>query len=130
MNILQKHTFIFILLAILVSMTMGGVLSSHMMTQDGVMHDCPYMGVVAWCAMTSLAHLPQWQNMFAATAEHVSVLALLMIAVALVIARFTKHILPSIQSPPRAVSLYAYREQAFDSLRAALARGIMHPKIF
>lgn len=111
-------------------MTMGGFFSYEMMMQDGTMHNCPYMGVAALCNMTPLEHLSQWQQMFSATAQQLFTLALLSAFALLVTLFFVKDFFTSIESPPRGMSQYKYRERIFDPLRLAFARGIVHPKVY
>ncbi|MBI5004130.1 hypothetical protein HZC00_03480 [Candidatus Kaiserbacteria bacterium] len=130
MNILRRHTIALILLTVFVSMTMGGVFSYQMMMQDGTMHDCPYMGIAVLCDMTPLTHLSKWQNMFSATVQVLVVLALLLLLAAFITSRFVQDLFLPMQSPPRAVSRYRYRESITDPLRLAFARGLIHPKIF
>lgn len=118
------------LLTVIVSMTMGGVLSYEMMMSDGAMHNCPYMGIASLCTMTALEHLSQWQQMFAATAQSLAVFALLLLLVMSAISRLVEDLFVSVQSPPRVASRYRYKESIANPLRLALARGLIHPKTF
>ncbi len=57
-----------IFLVLVLMMNVGGVFSAGMMMDDnGMMHNCPYMGIAALCNMSPLEHLSQWQSMFSAT---------------------------------------------------------------
>ncbi|MBI2030695.1 hypothetical protein HYT05_03665 [Candidatus Kaiserbacteria bacterium] len=130
MNILRKHTIVLVLLAILVSMTIGGTLSYMAMMEDGSMHNCPYMGVTALCDMTPLTHLSEWQSMFASVAQQFSIFIFLLLIALFVASYLATDLFVSIESPPGVVVRYRKKEIIIDHLRLAFARGLIHPKVF
>ena len=116
--------------AIFVMMSVGGVLSSEMMMQDGMMIPCPFMGVSSLCNMTPLEHVSQWQQMFTTTSQEFATTATLLLLSLVVVFSFVQLSLKLNRTPVRLVSRYRYRERAFDPLRLAFARGILHPKLY
>ena len=131
MSLMRRQFIGLMLLAVLVSMTIGGVLSSEMMMdEDGMMHDCPFMGVAAICNMSPLEHLSEWQTMFTATSQQFGTAVLLLLLILVLLWSFATDLSPPKQSSIPIVSLYSKRERIFDPLRLAFARGIIHPKVF
>jgi hypothetical protein len=93
-------------------MTMGGVFSYEMMMShdNGMMYNCPYMGITALCDMTSLEHLSQWQQMFAGIVQQFSILALFLLLAVFIILHFVQDLIAAMQSSHRAMYRYRYRE--------------------
>lgn len=126
----RRNTLLVVLVSFILMMNVGGALSNEIMMEEGMMADCPYMGIAALCTMTPLQHFSEWQQMFAATAQHATTLSFLAL-LALVAALLGTYIARLAQKP---VTLFLhrrrYRETVFDSLRLALARGIVHTKVY
>ncbi|MBU6214545.1 hypothetical protein KGM48_01750 [Patescibacteria group bacterium] len=111
------------------TISIGGVYMAAMPMQDGIMHECPFMGVPALCHMSPLEHLTQWQTMFAATVQQALIL---FTALALIVA-LGWHFIRDLLLPERAKAFsprYRKREPIVDPLRLALAKGIIHSKAF
>jgi hypothetical protein len=124
-----RHGFLLLLTLLFASMAMfGGVVSAGMMTMDGKMSDCPYMGTYGYCDMSITEHLDDWQTLFAATLDdfHASDLFLLL-TFALLAAFHTLFVPKRIQRP---ILKRWQTLELFDPLRLAFARGIIHPKLF
>ena len=125
----KKAGLLAILLLIVFTMSFGAVLSTEMMLMDGGMHNCPFMGVPALCEMSPIAHLSQWQQMFAITLQQMGSIGLILLLVATLLWGFEEELfLP--QRTEIFLPRYRYREKAFDSLRLAFARGIIHSKAY
>jgi len=127
----RNGIFMISLVAVMLTMNIGGMLSSGTMTEDGVMHDCPYMGVTALCDMSPLEHLSQWRMMFSATLQQFSN-SLLLLLLAFILAW---HVTANPYAPPTRTKGSSSRHRhttrdVFDPLRSAFARGIIHPKVF
>jgi hypothetical protein len=127
--IFSKNAVFGFLLALLLVLNTGGVISSGMMMDDGAMQPCPYMGVPTLCNMSPLEHMSEWQSMFAATVQQFATASLLVLLALLVLWYFAGHLIV----PRRTETLLPrvrYRERVFDPMRLAFARGIIHPKVF
>lgn len=128
----DKRLTFFVLVAIVLAMTVGGVYTAQIMTMDGdMMHHCPFMGVPALCGMSPLAHLIEWQLMFTAVLQQMTAsLSLLALFFALVLAwQYVRQLLV----PKRTeifIPRYRDTERILDPLKLAFARGIIHPKVF
>jgi hypothetical protein len=114
---------------LVVVMSFGGVFTANMMTADGTMQDCPYMGSSGHCDMSITEHLDGWQILFAATLDglfHMSDLLPLsaIVTLALFFTLFVR------KRPERTIFERWRVLKLFDPLRLALARGIIHPKLY
>lgn len=119
-----------ILGAIFVMMSVGGMLSSEMMLQDGSMMPCPFMGTATVCNMSPLEHVAGWQQMFVAALKQFGAnTLLLLLALALVFLSVGGLFSPKVFQT-RLVYRHRYRQRIFDPLRLAFARGIIHSKAF
>jgi hypothetical protein len=126
----SKSAVLGLLCVFILALTVGGVLSADMMMpDDGAMQNCPYMGIAVLCNMTPLQHLSEWQVAFAATAQQLSIAALLLMLAALLLWRLILHLLAP---PPSILPTVRYRDRQviFNPLRLAFARGLIHPKVF
>ena len=123
-----KGPLVFVLAAVLFVMSFGGVLTAGMMTMDGKMSDCPYMGTSGYCDMSITEHLDGWQMLFAATLDgfHTSDLFPLL-AFALLAPFFTFFIR---KRPQRPLFQRWRMLELFDPLQLAFARGILNPKLY
>lgn len=124
----DKKLVFLVLIAILLAMTVGGAYTAQSMDGD-MMHHCPFMGVPALCGMSPLAHLVEWQLMFTAVLQQMTVSLLLLLFAVVITWQYrremyvperTETLLPRLRDP----------ERIFDPLRLAFARGIIHPKVF
>lgn len=115
-------------LSLVFMMSFGGVLSAGMMSMDGKMQDCPYMGMSGYCDMDASEHLAGWQTLFAATLDgfHNSDLFPLL-AFALLAPFFTLFIR---KRPQRPIFQRWRMLELFDPLQLAFARGILNPKLY
>jgi len=122
-----KKAVLGLLIALFLAVSMGGIFTAGMM-DDGVMNNCPFMNVPALCAMSPLEHLSQWEEMFAATAQHLAATALLLL-LALVICWYSLQdfILQKAKVP---IPERQNTGRFFDPLRLAFARGILHSKAY
>lgn len=125
----KKMVFL-VLIAVILTMTVGGFYTAEMMTMDGgMMHNCPFMGVPALCNMTPLAHLAEWQNMFSTTVQQMTLISLLLLLAFAVVWHFVRDLFV----PKRTevfIPRYREAEHIFDPLKLAFARGLIHPKVF
>lgn len=130
--IYKRNILLIVLLSFIMMMNVGGALSNQIMMEEGMMADCPYMGVAAICTMTPLQHFSEWQQMFTATAQSMTLMSvLLLLALTAALSGLFRHIaVPNTLIEFRARHRYRYRENIFDSLRLALARGIIHTKVY
>ena len=126
---LNKAGLLTVLLLIVLTLSFGAVLSTEMMLMDGGMHNCPFMGVPALCNMSPMEHLSQWQQMFATTLQQISTAALLLLLAVILLWRFAEQLFIP-QRTEIFLPRYRYREKAFDPLRLAFARGIIHSKAY
>ena len=126
---LGKNFGLVLLIAFILMTSIGGVLSSQAMMNDGMMHPCPFMGMTAICDMSPLAHLAQWQQMFWATAQTITTIALLLL-LALAISWHLREDLSLPKHAERFIPRYRYRERVFEPLRLAFARGLIHSKAY
>lgn len=128
-KVFSKSVLFGLLFVVVFTTSIGGVVTANMMMDDGVMHDCPYMGVPVLCNMTPIEHVSAWQNMFLATSEQFSTYAFLLLLALAVLWQCIGYIFV-----PRYSQTFAprhrYRERVFDPLRLAFARGIIHRKVF
>ena len=126
----NRQVLVVMLVAVIFMTTAGGALSSHMMMQDGaMMQDCPFMGVAALCNMSPLQHMAAWQTMFASTAPQLTALLILLV-LSTVLSRFLDDFLVRRRSRPRLIFYIKSEVEIFDHVRLALARGLIHPKIY
>lgn len=121
---------LFFVLAIFVTLSFGGFLSSEMMMDgNNMMMPCPFMGTTGICNMTPLEHLGGWQQMFTSIQTESFTLALiLLLALTVIWGAFTLQYIPKIIQ--YRVLRHRYRERVFDPLRLAFARGILHSKAY
>jgi type III secretory pathway component EscT len=110
-------------------MSFGGILTAWMMTSDGSMQDCPYMGEVGYCNMNISEHLASWQQLFTSTLEHSNPLALLPLLTLFVLAYFFVDLLVRKRTERPLLQRWRKRE-LFDPLQLAFARGLIHPKLY
>lgn len=125
----SKNTLFVVLFTFIFMMSAGGVISSEMMMQDGMMQPCPFMGTAAICNMSPIEHLSEWQSMFVTTTQQFGAAALLLL-LALALAW---HFLQSFLTPPPKqvfVRRHRYKERVFDPLRLLFSRGILNPKLY
>ncbi len=124
-----KRTVFAVLIAVVIVMSVGGVLTADMMAEESMGHHCPFMGIPSLCAMSPLTHLSQWQQMFATTLQEVSVLSLLLLFAAVILSNFLLHL-----TLPRRARVHIPRRRnktkVRDRLHLALARGTIHSKAF
>ena len=101
------------------------------MNSKGEISNCPFMGIVAICNMSPFEHIAAWQNMFASIPNQTIVLTLLLLALSFAFSRLLLFAFPrdGDREPQRLFSR-AREPRVTDPLRLALARGIIHPKIF
>jgi hypothetical protein len=96
---------------------------------DAMQQDCPYMGETGYCNMNVSEHLASWQQLFSTTLEHFSTLSLLPLLTLFVLTYFFVDRLVRRRAEQPLLERWRSRE-LFDSLRLALARGIIHPKLY
>lgn len=128
-----RQVIFVLILTFVLMMTVGGVVSAEMMMdKDGMMmHNCPFMGIAVLCEMSPLQHLMEWQSMFTASAQPLAVILLLLLVLAIALSQFlTRILMDRLHERPAPVFRYRYRQPVFDTLRLALARGIIHPKVY
>lgn len=124
-----RNIALILLIACLLVMSVGGAYTAQTMMEEGSTHHCPFMGVPALCAMNPLAHIAEWQNMFASIMQNQTVLDVLALIVLALFWFLSSHLYLPRRSD---ILIHRFRHtyQLFDSLRLALARGIIHPKPF
>ncbi|RJQ34095.1 hypothetical protein C4568_03055 [Candidatus Parcubacteria bacterium] len=131
---IDNRSRVFVTVAIVAFLMVGvfGIFHGMDMSSSEQMSNCPFiMGIAAICNMSPFEHIAAWQNMFASIPQQTTVLTLLLLALSFAFSRLLLFAFPrdGDQEPQRL--LYADREpKAIDPLRLALARGIIHPKIF
>ncbi len=129
----NRYAIFSFLLAIVLMVNTGGVLSAAMMSgDDGMMTNCPYMGMSTFCTMSPLEHLTAWQQMFSVTVQQFASISLLLLLITLAaFLYFTERtdtlLLIEVFLPRQR---YKERGKNFDPLRSAFARGIIHSKAF
>ena len=128
-SIIGKNTGFVLLVAFVLMMSFGAAFSAQMMTEDGMMHHCPFMGVTAICEMSPLAHLAEWQQMFSATVQHLNMSALLLLLSLAIAWHFCRDLFV-LKRAEKFVPRYRYREAFSDPLRRAFARGLIHSKAY
>lgn len=117
------------LLSLVFMMSFGGVLSAGMMSMDGKMQDCPYMGMSGYCDMDASEHLAGWQQLFATTLEQFfssdlfPLLTLVILTPFFLVLLVRKRLQRPVFDRWRALEL-------FDPLQLAFARGIINPKLY
>lgn len=100
---------------------------------DGVMSNCPAMGMISVCQMNPLEHILAWQGMFAFTPNQNNILAalLLLLAIALGILRTRQRHVVSLYKIFTPKRRYGQSHSLWrTSLQEAFSNGILHPKIF
>lgn len=125
---LQGLILSLLMFGVVFTMSFGGVLTAGMMTMDGKMSDCPYMGTSGYCDMSITEHLDGWQTLFASTLDglHASDLFPLL-AFVLLAPFFTLFIR---KRPQRPLFQRWRMLELFDPLQLAFARGLIHPKLY
>ena len=133
----RKNNIVIILLTIaMVGFVLGTFGVPHLgmtmsMDTDGhmTMSNCLMPGMTAVCDMTPLEHIASWQSMFTISLfQYSSDLLLLLIAFA--ISWYLSYWLYKPIERLGFLSRYRYRETVFDSLRLAIAAGIIHSKAY
>ena len=98
------------------------------------MSGCIFTGKVMLCNMGIVEHISLWQSMFTATPTKNIISSLLFLAVfAIVFLALHKNILTPPLSKYFLLKQYQRREPSdisFNPVRYALAKGILHPKIY
>ena len=130
MRLLNKNIISALLVSFVFTMTVGGFVSSEMMmSDDGMMQPCPFMGAASICNMSPLEHFSQWQQMFTSIPQEFSIASLLLLLALALVSYFIGHL-----SPPKRTEVFVprhrYRERVFDPLKLAYARGILNPKLY
>jgi hypothetical protein len=124
----QKAVF-GLLIALFLAVNVGGIFTAGMMMSNGSVHDCPFMGVPALCAMSPLEHLSEWQMTFAAVSEQFAgTILLLLLAFAVFWQFVARFVIP--KRTGVYLSRQRYEGRVFDPLQLAFARGIIHTKVF
>ena len=117
------------LLTLILGASFGGFVSAGMMTADGRMQDCPYMGTSGYCPMDIAAHLAGWQQLFATTLERSHSSGPFPSLALLFLIPFFIGLLVYVR--PRQRILERWRTLAlYDPLQLAFARGLIHPKLY
>ncbi len=123
-------------LAVLIFVGVLGVGMGNMgINKDGGMNGCIFTGKVMFCKMSIIQHISFWQRMFTAVPIKNIIPALLFFlaafAIALLVSRknllntsLSKHLL--LQQRQR----YQLNDISFNPVRYALAKGILHSKIY
>lgn len=109
--------------------TFGGAVSAGMMSMDGKMSDCPYMGMSGYCTMDVSEHLAQWQQLFSITLEQLFSADLLPLLTLLLLVPF--FIFLALRKRTHKFVFQRWRAlELFNPLKLAFARGIIHPKLY
>jgi hypothetical protein len=103
-------------------------------SMGGQMGNCPFGGhSMVICEMNPMEHIQEWQSMFTALPLETA-LTLLLVLLALSVARTFSLNKYSSTSPPRAPLVYSrrttYSFQIFNPLQEAYSSGILNPKLF
>ena len=117
------------LLSLVFMMSFGGVLSAGMMSMDGKMSDCPYMGMSGYCDMDASEHLAGWQTLFATTLEQLFSSDLFPLLTLVILTPFFFALLVRKRTQRPIFDRWRMLE-LFDPLRLAFSRGIIHPKLY
>lgn len=104
------------------------------MNKDGGMSGCIFTGKIMPCDMNIVEHISLWQNMFTAmpTKNIISFLFFLAIFV-IMFSVLRKNILTPPLSEYFSLKQYQRRKPknfSFNSVKYALAKGVLHPKIY
>lgn len=127
-----SKTLFALVLGFFLAANVGGFFAAEvMMSDEGMEHHCPFMGIPALCTMNPAAHIAEWQQMFAATAPHlVSTIVLILFLVFAVAWCFVEVHTHDIRTRERIPRYKDIPRPGVDSLRFALSRGILHSKAF
>ena len=105
-------------------MTMKMDMDGHMK-----MSDCLMPGMTAICNMTPIEHAASWKSMFTNVLLHYGS-TLLFLLLAFAIAWYLSHRVYKPERREEFIRRYRNRETGFDSLRLAIADGVVHSKAF
>ena len=137
-KIFIKIVFTMIIVSFSVFSLFGIVISvSEMkMNSDGTMNDCFLMTQTSMCTMSLSEHLNLWQSMFNTLMPTVSLMSILILALALVFKKILFNNNVSVH-PEKFLTLRykLYLKQhplisLFNHLKEALSNGILNPKIY
>jgi hypothetical protein len=130
MNVEVKKLAWLVLPLFILTTMFGAAVSSGVMTQDGKMQDCPYMGISTLCKMDVSEHLATWQQLFSPAIQQSPTLLLLALLSFVALQYFSFYAFVPERRTTRHI-FNRWREAAlFGPLRLAFSRGIIHSKEF
>lgn len=127
-----RSTFAVVILILFVGVSVLGVGVSMMTDAQGHMSSCPFMnGFGSICQMNIFDHLLHWQSLFVALSPTNPSAFLIFLSIFIFIAfAFWSQ---SDRENKSELAVIFHRQQILilsDPLRAAFAKGILHPKIY